>query len=170
MCEDLIRQAQQGDRHAFEAVLTKHYDTLYRFAYKWCGHQADAQDIAQLACLKLANGIGQFRFQASFTSWLYRLVINCAKDWQRSQSRHLHEELPMDVELKGSLDHPILLGQLLTQLERLGEGMKEALLLVHIEGLTHKEAAEVLEVKESTVSWRLHEIRKHLKPWFEELL
>jgi RNA polymerase sigma-70 factor (ECF subfamily) len=144
--------------------LDLHYDTIYRFAWKWCGHPANAEDIAQLACMKLASSLAQFRFQAAFSSWLYRLVINCAQDWQRSQARHQHGELP---EEEAGADHTqpenqIYLGQLLAQLDELGAGMKEAALLVHAEGMSHAEAGEILGVSESTISWRLHAIRKHM--------
>ena len=103
MDEALIRRAQGGDATSFAELLDLHYDTIYRFAWKWCGHAANAEDIAQQACMKLAASLAQYRFQAAFTSWLYRLVISCAQDWQRSQQRHEHDELseeePMDVLL-----------------------------------------------------------------------
>ncbi len=162
--EALIRGAQAGDADAFEQLLERHYDTLYRFAYKWCGNRSDAEDVAQQACLKLASSLASFRFEAAFTSWLYRLVINCAKDWARTQRRHqgLDAEGVGDaLSEPGAVEHQAYLWQLLKQLDRLPEGIKETLLLVHAEGLTHGEAARVLEVKESTVSWRLHEFRKH---------
>ena len=89
----LIRRAQAGDATAFGELLDLHYDTIFRFAWKWCRHRTNAEDIAQLACIKLANSLAQYRFQAAFSSWLYRLVISCAQDWQRSQSRHDHDEL-----------------------------------------------------------------------------
>jgi RNA polymerase sigma factor (sigma-70 family) len=89
----LIRQAQGGNSNSFAELVDLHYDTIYRFAWKWCGHRTDAEDIAQQACIKLAQSLKQFRFQAAFTSWLYRLVVSVAQDWQRSQKRHLHDEL-----------------------------------------------------------------------------
>ena len=160
----LIRKAQGGDATSFAELLDLYYDTIHRFAWKWCGHAANADDIAQLACLKLANSLVQYRFQAAFTSWLYRLVISCAQDWQRSQQRHEHGELPEDepAEGTGSAEESIYLMQLLAQLEKLGEGMRETALLVHAEGLSHAEAGAILGVSESTISWRVHTIRKHL--------
>ena len=56
----------------------------------------------------------------------------------------------------------IYLTQLLEQLDELGEGMKETALLVHAEGLSHAEAGEILGVSESTISWRIHAIRKRM--------
>jgi len=164
--EALIRAAQGGDAEAFEALLERHYDTLYRFAYKWCGNRADAEDVTQQACLKLARALVSYRFESAFTSWLYRVVINCARDWSRSEGRH--ETAGEDsfagqeaVSRGDEVEHHTYLRQLLGRLEALPEGIKETLLLVHGEGLTHAEAAVALDVKESTVSWRLHEFRKH---------
>lgn len=160
----LIRRAQEGDSTSFSELLDLYYDTIHRFAWKWCGHAANADDIAQLACIKLANSLPQYRFQAAFTSWLYKLVISCAQDWKRSQQRHEHAELPEDEPAAdtGSPEESIYLMQLLNQLEQLGEGMKETALLVHAEGLSHAEAGQILGVTESTISWRVHTIRKHL--------
>ena len=160
----LIRRAQGGDKTSFAELLDLHYDTIHRFAWKWCGHAANADDIAQLACMKLAGSLAQYRFQAAFTSWLYRLVISCAQDWQRSQVRHDHVELPEDEPAAGqnSAEESIYLMQLLDQLAKLGEGMKETALLVHAEGLSHAEAGAILGVSESTISWRVHTIRKHM--------
>src|SRR5678816_116249 len=90
----LIRNAQGGDVAAFAELVDLHYDTIYRFAWKWCGHRTNAEDIAQQSCIKLAGSLAQFRFQAAFRSWLYQLVINCAVDWQRTQQRHRHDALP----------------------------------------------------------------------------
>ena len=159
----LIRRAQGGDATSFAELLDLYYDTIHRFAWKWCGHAANADDIAQLACMKLASSLSQYRFQAAFTSWLYRLVISCAQDWQRSQKRHEHVELPEDEPAPAdAAEESIYLAQLRAQLEKLGEGMKETALLVHAEGLSHAEAGAILGVSESTISWRVHTIRKHM--------
>lgn len=160
----LIRRAQGGDASAFAALVDLHYDTIHRFAWKWCGHAANAEDIAQLACMKLAGSLAQYRFQAAFTSWLYRLVISCAQDWRRTQQRHEHEALPEDEPDADAsrTEDGIYLTQLLEQLDELGEGMKETALLVHAEGLSHAEAGAILGVSESTISWRVFSMRKQL--------
>lgn len=167
--EALIRAAQTGDGVAFEQLLERYYDMLYRFAYKWCGNRADAEDVTQQACLKLSRALDSYRFESAFSSWLYRVVINCARDWSRSEGRHrlaaaVEDEAAADVPTPvGAVEHQAYLTQLLHKLETLPEGIKETLLLVHGEGLTHAEAARVLDVKDSTVSWRLHEFRKHYR-------
>jgi RNA polymerase sigma-70 factor (ECF subfamily) len=160
----LIRRAQGGHSASFAELVDLHYDTIHRFAWKWCGHRTDAEDIAQQACIKLAQNLGQYRFQAAFTSWLYRLVVNCAQDWQRAQRRHAHADLPEDEPAidSGRAEDAVHLEQLLDQLDDLGAGMRETALLVHAEGLSHAEAGEILGVSESTISWRIHTMRKHM--------
>jgi len=161
----LIRGAQGGDVASFAELLDLHYDTIYRIAWKWCGHRTNAEDIAQQSCIKLAGSLGQFRFQAAFTSWLYQLVISCARDWQRAQQRHEHDALLESEPTADGAARPedyIYLAQLLEQLDELGEGMRETALLVHGEGLSHAEAGDILGVSESTISWRVHAIRKHM--------
>jgi RNA polymerase sigma-70 factor (ECF subfamily) len=161
----LIRRAQDGDVASFAELVDLHYDTIYRFAWKWCGHRPNAEDIAQQACMKLAASLARFRFQAAFTSWLYQLVISCARDWQRAQQRHEHDTLPENEPIAGDAGRTedyIYLTQLLEQLDQLGEGMKETALLVHAEGLSHAEAGAILGVAESTISWRVHAMRKHM--------
>lgn len=161
---NVIRAAQAGDRKAFEHLLEARYDSIYRFALKWCGNESDAEDIAQLACIKLAKGIKQFDHRAQFSTWLYRLVINCAQDWQRQQKRHQGGE-QMNDELQvhtGMGEIVIYLTQVLAWIAHLGAEFKETVVLVFGEGLSHAEAAKVLQVKESTVSWRIHKVRKAL--------
>lgn len=177
---ELIRRAQAGNADAFESLLETRYDTLYRFAYKWCGNKADAEDVAQQACIKLARSISQFRFESKFTSWLYRLVINCAKDWQKSQARHESTDIALlddddklenhlSISVASKAENTIYLRQILSLLGNMAEGFKETALLVHAEGLSHAEAAEVLGVKESTISWRLHEMRKQSQTFYSPI-
>jgi len=161
----LIRRAQGGNGRAFGELVNRHYDTIYRFAWKWCRHRANAEDIAQQACIKLALSLGQFRFQAAFTSWLYRLVISCAQDWQRAQQRHAHTDLSGSEPTADPhrAEDAIYSDQLFQQLDELGEGMRETALLVHAEGMSHAEAGAILGVSESTISWRVHIMRKQMQ-------
>lgn len=170
MVEDkLIRAAQGGNSKAFAVLLSLVYDIIYRFAFKWAGNKHNAEDITQQACIKLAKVIKQFRFESAFTTWLYRLVLNCANDWGRSEKRHYSAEgsqtapCSEGMQASNTTEAPTELARVLAQVDAMGKGFKETLLLVLAEGMTHAEAAIILEVKESTVSWRIHEIRKLLK-------
>lgn len=158
----LIQSAQSGDEAAFSELVERFYDQMYRFALKYSGSVTDAEDITQQACLKLARSLHQFRFEAAFTTWLYRLVINCAKDWYRGRPDTTSTET-LNFEVSDSRgDSMIMLQQTLDAVDGMGEGFRESVVMVLGEGFSHREAAEVLGVKESTISWRIHETRKRL--------
>lgn len=168
--QHLISRAQRGDRDAFSRLVEDHYASMFCFACRYCGNRQDAEDVTQQACIKLARAIGQFRFESAFSSWLYRLVINTARDLHKSQrsqnSTILQQSWPGseldDLPVPDNAESAVLLQQVIGLVAKMGEGFREVLALVLGEGLTHAEAAVILEVKESTVSWRLHEIRKRL--------
>lgn len=161
----LIERAQTGDEGAFSQLLDGYYNVIYRFALRWSGQVDDAEDITQLACIKLARNIDQYRFESAFTSWLYRLVINCAKDWYKAEGRHrTSDNLAPEPESRANAhEQNIYLAQVIEIVDGLGKDMKETALLVFAEGLSHREVADVFNVKESTISWRIHEIRKQLQ-------
>ena len=165
--DEIIRQAQQGSEVAFEQLLNECYDRMYHYALKWAGNRANAEDITHQACLKLTRGLSQFRFESSFNTWLYRLVVNCALDWHKAHQRHTHDDIQTADSSATSYSNAevdIHLRQVLKQIEQFGEGYRETVLLVFSEGLSHREAGEILNVRESTISWRIHEIRKRLNP------
>ncbi len=164
----LIKRSQDGDARAFESLVNAYYEVMFKMAYKWCASQRDAEDITQEACIKLARGILTYKGDAKFTSWLYRLVINTAKDWYKSQNRH-----PAGTELvenlafiESSSDEKLYASQVMKAVYELPEAEKESILLVMGQGLSHKEVAKLSGVKESTISWRVHEARKKLAAVF----
>jgi len=168
--EQLIKKCQAGDSKAFEQLLELHYDTIYRFAYRWSRDQHNAEDITQQACLKLARSIKQYDGRSSFTSWLYPLVINCAKDFYKSPTQHnTREESEPDSDLSKTDDRNeqrLYAQQILEHIEHLQNDLKDALIMVYGTGLSHAVAAKQLGVKESTISWRIHQARKLLKETF----
>lgn len=84
----LVREAQRGNRVAFEE-LVRHYDqAVLRLAYHLTGSEQDAQDIYQEAFLKAYKNVGNFRFECSFYTWIYRIVTNlCLDHLRRRQVR-----------------------------------------------------------------------------------
>src|SRR5260370_2091657 len=82
----LIREAQRGDRAAFEE-LVRHYDqSVLRLALHLTGTEHDAQDVYQDAFLKAYRNIGSFRFECSFYTWIYRIVTNLCLDHLRKKT------------------------------------------------------------------------------------
>ncbi len=82
---DLIRAAQRGDRVAFETLVRQYDQAVLRLALHLTGSEADAQDVYQEAFLKAYRHIGNFRFECSFYTWIYRIVTNLCLDHLRKR-------------------------------------------------------------------------------------
>jgi RNA polymerase sigma-70 factor, ECF subfamily len=164
---ELVRAAQSGDRAAFARLAERHYKLMFKVAWQWCGRREDAEDIAQEAAIKLAQYIGDFRGESSFTTWLYRLTINAAKDYYKAKNRRDAQEQPIyeDVQYASHAPSPeeqLVQKDVLKAIALLPEDLKDTVILVCWHGLSHKQAAEILECPEGTVSWRVHEARKKI--------
>src|SRR2546421_506251 len=72
----LIRRAQADDRDALEELVRTHFRAAYNFAYKLCGNADDVSDIVSEAFVRMYHALLSFRGDASFTTWLYRLVTS----------------------------------------------------------------------------------------------
>lgn len=96
----LVRDAQRGNRAAFEE-LVRHYDqAVLRLALHLTGSEHDAQDIYQEAFLKAYRSVGNFRFECSFYTWIYRIVTNlCLDHLRKKQVRK--EDAPVATDPEG---------------------------------------------------------------------
>ncbi len=166
---DLIRQAAAGDATAFRRLAECHYMLVYKIAYKWCGRREDAEDIAQEVFIKLPEKLGLFRGEAGFTTWLYRLTINAAKDYGRKSGATARRELPFTEGFDAASDEPgaerkLIAAEAYGAIHALPPPVRDAVLLVFAEEMSHGQAAKVLGCAETTVSWRIFQARKLLKP------
>ena len=164
---ELAERAAAGDAEAFRALLERHYDGIFRLAYRFIGNRPDAEDIAQDVCVGLADRLGSFRGEAKFSTWLYRIVVNACRDrWRhRAIAQRATADFAAieDLNRAADADRGEQMDWVWQMLSRFSEDVRDTAILVLAQQLNHGEAAEVLGVKESTVSWRMHELRKELK-------
>jgi RNA polymerase sigma factor (sigma-70 family) len=162
--DDLVSLATQGNRAAFEALLRRHYDLMHRVAWRMTGSQTDAQDICQDVCCALVERIASFRGEAKFTTWLVGIVRNACHDHHRRHSTltRLKDHLTVLAGMAAPPDGRDLFRRswLASELARLSPLLRETVVLVVGEGMTHAEAAAALGVSESTISGRMHEVRR----------
>jgi RNA polymerase sigma factor (sigma-70 family) len=165
--QDLVDRAAHGDRTAFETLLRRHYELMHRIAWRLTGSRTDAQDIAQEVCCALVEKIGSFKGEAKFTTWLIGIVRNACHDHHRRGSAltRLTRHLSVVAGLQQPPDGRDLYRRswLASELAQLEPVVRETIVLVVGEGLTHAEAALALGVAESTVSGRIHEARRRVK-------
>ena len=178
----LIAACQAGDRDAFRQLFEAYQERVWAIAIHYAGEEQAARDITQQVFLKLFAAIKQFRHEASFTTWLYRLVANVCLDEQRKQRRFLsfdfwrrddddEEPNPMDWLAAQQLQ-PSAQEQRLTQAEmtaaikaavkELSPPLRMAILLKYFEDLSYEEIARVLDCSPGTVASRLNRGHKAL--------
>ncbi|MCP3388816.1 sigma-70 family RNA polymerase sigma factor [Bradyrhizobium sp. CCGB12] len=161
---DLVSLATQGNRAAFEALLRRHYDLMHRVAWRMTGSRTDAQDICQDVCCALVERIASFRGEAKFTTWLVGIVRNACHDHHRRRSTftRFKGHLAVLADMAAPPDGRDLFRRswLASELARLSPLLRETVVLVAGEGMTHAEAAAALGVSESTISGRMHEVRR----------
>src|SRR4051812_38441840 len=163
---DLLAAAVVGDREAFEALLRRHYKRIHGLAWQLTGSRADADDIAQDVCCTLVEKIGTFRGEAKFTTWLCGIVFNAARDLRRRRRSFggFTERLAVLAGLARGPDGRDLHDAMWVKsaVAGLPPLYRDAVALVAGQQLSHAEAAAILGVAETTVSWRMHEVRRML--------
>jgi RNA polymerase sigma-70 factor (ECF subfamily) len=169
---ELAAAALRGDREAFGRLVERHYDMIYRVAYRYLGSAADAEDIAQDVCVTLATRLGNFGNRSRFSTWLVAIVINRCRDFlrRRKSSQALTDSYVALRELDEGdhADDQRRSAWLTDTLQCLEPSLRETVVLVVAEELSHAEAAEILGCAESTVSWRMHMAKKALRARLEE--
>ena len=164
---DLVGLAQKGDSAAFGRLVERHYDFVYRVAWRWSGRKADAEDIAQEVCARLGRAIRTYRGGGAFTTWLYAMTMNAARDLSRKTVRETAKAeafgLHTVVEGQGAPDADDRAERLWEAVRKLPDKQRDAVLLVYGEGLGHAAAADAMACAEATVSWHIHEAKKRLK-------
>ena len=175
----LIEACQRGDREAFRELFDAHKDRVWSVALHFTGDETSARDISQQVFLKLFTVIGQFRHDANFTTWLYRLVVNACLDERRRRSRFISfdffkagdDEDGFDVmdwkiaQLSQQEDRYTQLeisAAVKAAVKELKPKLRIAILLKYFEGLSYEEMARALGCSMGTVASRLNRGHKEL--------
>jgi RNA polymerase sigma-70 factor, ECF subfamily len=172
--EALVRQAQGGHTRAFETLIATHIPQVRRFARAFAHTDTEADDLAQEALVKVYRAIGGFRFQSSFTTWLFAVVRNTFLDVRKSRAqaeRDVEEPLgPRHLAAGdgGDTAEQALLQQerrarLWAAIEQVPAEFRVVLVLFDIEGLSYEEIAAIESLPLGTVKSRLSRGREHLK-------
>jgi len=178
----LVREAQRGNRAAFEE-LVRHYDqAVLRLAIHLTGSQHEAQDIYQDAFLKAYKSVGNFRFECSFYTWIYRIVTNlCLDHLRKKQVRK--EDAPVATDPTGEqydvleqvpdgraganperdLMRRELGGRISKALEKLTPRERMVFELKHYHGLKLRTVGEVLNTTEETAKNTLFRATQKLR-------
>ena len=167
---EVIEACQRGEYDAFRLLFETYKDRVYSIALRYCGDQAAAMDIAQDTFVKVLSSIREFRHEARFESWLYRIVVNRCLDHERSGQRLIPflENILDVVRAPGrtALDH-LLQAEMEKDVQmvvaKLAPEQRIVVVLRYTEGLAYEEIAEILGCSTGTVASRLNRAHKILE-------
>jgi RNA polymerase sigma-70 factor (ECF subfamily) len=164
----LITHFQQGDRAAFDTLYESYAARVYAFALPLVGGcRADAEDLVQETFVAAFQSAGSFRGGSRVLTWLLGIAHRRLRDRRRRPELvflALSEEQDTLIAARTSLEHTVIAGIRYQQaLARLEEQQRIAFVLVASQGLTHKEAAALLETPVPTIKWRVAQAAKHLR-------
>jgi RNA polymerase sigma-70 factor (ECF subfamily) len=161
----LVTKIRGGDVEAYEVLIRRHRDRIYRIALRMLGNPHDAEDIAQDVIIQLWTAVAGFTGAARFTTWLYRLVVNRCLNHQR-RARHTRPLTEADHPPAVGVDDAVIARQraqaMMAVIAALPAEQRVTLVLCHVEGLSYREVAIILEVSEAVVRGRLSRARRAL--------
>jgi RNA polymerase sigma-70 factor (ECF subfamily) len=180
--DDLIREAQRGDRSSFDSLVRRYDQAVLRLALHMLGNEQDAQDIHQEAFLKAYRHLGNFRFECSFYTWLYRIVTNlCLDQLRRRKSRREDPATMIDssggeMDLLSNISDTRAMANPARELDRklMGESINDALSkltprertvfeLKHYQGLKLRTIGDMLSTTEETAKNTLFRATRKLR-------
>jgi len=175
----LVERAQSGDRTAFDDLVYKYEQRAYQYAYRLTGSGDEASDVVANAFVRVYNALPNFKGQAAFTTWLYRIITNCYLDAKKKQksrqtvsldSTSTQDGSELERQIESQDDTPIEIAernareQLMQQaLLNLPEYQRAMLIMYHVDGLAYEEIADSLDLPLGTVKSRLNRARMALR-------
>ena len=169
---ECVRRVQQGDTDSFEVLVRRHEKAIFNLVYRLLGNYDEAAEVAQEVFLSAFKSIHQFRGEANFSTWLYRIGLNHAstrrKSLQTSQQRHI----PLDgteviadgaVDPAKNVEHKEIQQRVQQALNSLDPEDARIVLLRDLQDIPYEDVAQMLDIPVGTVKSRLHRARQALK-------
>jgi RNA polymerase sigma-70 factor (ECF subfamily) len=169
---ECVRRVQRGEADAFETLVRRHEKTIFNLIYRMLGDTEEAAEVSQEVFLSAFRAAGQFRGDANFSTWLYRIAINHASTRRKTLNSRQRKVVP--IESADSLHDPEPGPLELLEKQEIREKVQFALnqlepddaaviLLRDLQDVSYNEVAQVLEIPVGTVKSRLHRARQALK-------
>lgn len=167
----LVGRARRGDLEAYEALVRRHRDRIFRIALRMLGDRSDAEDVTQEVVLQLFTGLAAFAGTSAFTTWLYRVVVNRCLDLRRRRDAAGPPSAlpgpdapghPTEVDVGRRVADRLRLEATMRAVAALPEEQRGAFVLHQMEGLSYAEVATVLGTTDAAVRGRLSRARASL--------
>lgn len=166
---EIIQLFQQGNQSAFDELVKRHLDSVYRFFLRITGDEMDAEDLAQSVFIKLFKSLKKFRFNAEFTTYLYRAKVNTANSYlTRNKWRNF---LHMDQSPEQSYSHDetgITKKEIWNYVSKLPGKQRNVVMMRLNQELAFKEIGSVLNMSEGTAKVNYHHGINKLREWMKD--
>ena len=166
---ELVNRFKSGDMGAFDAIVRRFQDRVYRLACVWLHDEQLAADAAQEVFLRSFKGLRSFRFRSAPFTWLYRVTRNVCSEFNRKRRGEALTDEPVDTggapeRLVANIETARNVRRLVAKLP---ERQREVVLLRIFEDLSVRDTADAMGCREGTVKALLHRAMGHLKLSFE---
>jgi RNA polymerase sigma-70 factor (ECF subfamily) len=178
----LVGASQTGNRVAFDALIDRYYQSIYRFAFQYTGSHHDADEVCQETFLRAFESIRKVKDGHRFKGWIFMIALNLLK----RRIKQIKHERPLDMENAGidaiklaedtstqpleSLSAKEKTTIIHEQLRQMPEHLRLVTILILMEGLSQKEAAGILNCSEPSVSRHLEMARKWLRSRLQKFI
>lgn len=161
-CETAGAAASKEKASRFEKLYSEYGEQIYRFCFRLSGRAADAEDLTQEVFLAAYQGLDHFAGRSSLATWLYRIALY---RWQRLRTQWQPDTATLDDALtvadqRNDRTHGLTLEGALAALP---DDLHDAFILVKVEGLKYREAAQVLEIPSGTIQWRVSQAMQRMR-------
>ena len=175
---ELVKKSQLGDKSAFEELVKRHQDLVFSLSFKLTGNRELANDVAQESFIRAWKAIEKFRGDSTFGTWIYRITVNTAWTLRKKAKKHYslniedtQEPVVIDEKKDPELvainsDLSVVLRKALNQIpleQRINVELK------NIDGRSHKEIADYLDISVTAAKVRLHRAHQKLRNILEEI-
>lgn len=183
--KDLVHQVQQGNKRAFDLLVLKYQRRIMRLLSRMISDPAEVEDVAQEVFIKAYRALPQFRGDSNFYTWLYRIAINSARNWQAASRRRpfLMNEYENEDGETFSLESTLtdnntpesemvsrqVVSTIREAIDQLAPELRTAILLREIEGLSYDEIAQMMDCPIGTVRSRIFRARAAIAEQLREV-
>ncbi|AHM55976.1 RNA polymerase, sigma-24 subunit, ECF subfamily [Peptoclostridium acidaminophilum DSM 3953] len=179
----LVRLSQEGDVDSFERLIESHKQRVYNIALRMVKNREDAFDVSQEVFIRVYKSIGKFGGKSSFSTWLYRITVNCCLDHLKKEGRYKYisdvgddrmgtgviENLRADETPESVMENRIKQDEIKKALKLLDSDFRAAVVLRDIQGFSYDEISRITNANIGTVKSRISRGRRRLREIYTEL-
>lgn len=165
---ELIEQFKNGNEEAFRVLVDRYKKDALRLAWRYANDLDRAEDIVQDAFIQVFRSLPQFRGEAMFSTWFYKIVVNMSLNAIKKEKKFKHQPLMEVIDVSGSSseyenESNSFKQEVIRAMEKLSEKQRMIFNLRHLEQMSTRQVSHLMKISEGSVKQHLHRAAQHLK-------